>query len=344
MRRSPVALVGTTPETVDEDLRRSLVLADFRGRAAEGRRWVVVADLAWASDLPGANTTPWQLAGALRALRDEHVGGDRIQVVATGRGSDGGLTRGALAAVLAAAKAGPMPLGNRVLVPHDESWRTVPTALPEGPRIPALLPGADVLLLPAITTHAILGVGAAMAQLLTLVFGEVAVPRRWVPGLVPDALRILASQDIRVFTLADGTVCGDGAGPRTIRPSVQNVLVAGADPVAVDAIAARVLGLDPRGLPVFRRCAEAGYGDGDPTGIEVRGEGPVEAAGAAAVPDDTAARLERIAQERAGLPRRLTRTAQDRIWFPLVGRRMARRYARTPWGRLAHDLRERGSA
>jgi len=344
LRRSPVALVSTIPETVAEDLRRSLVLAELRRLAGDGRPWVVAADLAWRGDLPGANTTPWQLAGALAALRDEHVTGDRIRVVATGEGGPGALSRGALGGVMRRFSAHGEALGNRVLVAHDEAWRVLPTVLPEGPRIPGLLRGTDVFLLPTITTHATLGVGAALAQVVSLLLGAVAAPRRLWPGLVVDLLRLLATEDIRVFALADGTVCGDGAGPRTIRPSVQNLLVAGADPVAVDAICAGALGLAPRDLPVLRRCAQVGVGAADPAGIELRGEDPMEAPPAPGVGRDAATWVERLAQERGGLPRKLSRAAQDVVWYPLVGRRVARRYARTPWGRLAGDPAAGGRA
>ena len=41
-----------------------------------------------------------------------------------------------------------------------------------------------------------------------------------------------------VFAVMDGTVCGNGAGPRTMQPVVGNVLLASADQVAIDAVAA----------------------------------------------------------------------------------------------------------
>jgi hypothetical protein len=43
-----------------------------------------------------------------------------------------------------------------------------------------------------------------------------------------------------VFTVMDGTVAGDGAGPRTMIPRVKNLILAASDSVAIDAIAARL--------------------------------------------------------------------------------------------------------
>jgi hypothetical protein len=143
----------------------------------------------------------------------------------------------------------------------------------------------------------------------------------------------------RVFALLDGTVCGEGAGPRTIRPSVQNVLVASGDPVAADVIAARVMGLDPHSMPLFRRCAESGLGAIDPGAMDLRGEDLGDVAAVDLPATGAAVWMERVASGRGGVARRLSRAMQEAIWFPLVGRSVRRRYARTPWGRLHSSYR-----
>src|SRR5437764_9077862 len=75
-----------------------------------------------------------------------------------------------------------------------------------------------------------------------------------------------------VFAVMDGTVMGDGAGPRTMVPRVGNMILASADQVAIDAIAARIMGFDPLSIPYLRMCQERGLGVADTRKIESVGE------------------------------------------------------------------------
>src|SRR5207253_8366114 len=75
-----------------------------------------------------------------------------------------------------------------------------------------------------------------------------------------------------VFATMDGTVMGDGAGPRTMVPRVGNMILASADQVAIDAIAARIMGFDPLSIPYLRMCQERGLGVADPRKIEIVGD------------------------------------------------------------------------
>ena len=75
-----------------------------------------------------------------------------------------------------------------------------------------------------------------------------------------------------VFAVMDGTVMGDGAGPRTMLPRVGNLILASADQVAIDAIAARIMGFEPLAIPYLRMCHERGLGVADPREIEIVGD------------------------------------------------------------------------
>jgi hypothetical protein len=56
-----------------------------------------------------------------------------------------------------------------------------------------------------------------------------------------------------------------------MRPVVKNVLLASSDPVALDAIAAKMMGFDPMTIGFIRMAHEAGLGTGDPAEITVEG-------------------------------------------------------------------------
>ena len=80
-----------------------------------------------------------------------------------------------------------------------------------------------------------------------------------------------------LFAVMDGTFVGDGPGPRCMTPHVKNVILASSDQVAIDAVAAKLMGFDPLSIRFIRLAHDAGLGCGDPRDIEIIGD---ETAGA----------------------------------------------------------------
>jgi hypothetical protein len=70
----------------------------------------------------------------------------------------------------------------------------------------------------------------------------------------------------------DGTFAGDGPGPRCMIPHVKNVILASADQVAIDAVAAKLMGMDPLSIKYIRLAHDLGLGCGDPREIEIVGD------------------------------------------------------------------------
>ena len=72
--------------------------------------------------------------------------------------------------------------------------------------------------------------------------------------------------------MMDGTTAGNGPGPRIMEPVRKDVLLASADQVAIDAVAAKLMGFDPLSIPYIRLAHEAGLGVGRPDEIEIVGD------------------------------------------------------------------------
>ena len=101
--------------------------------------------------------------------------------------------------------------------------------------------------------------------------------RHWTHPVIHETLvdLLMIQQKIHrgIFAVMDGTFAGDGPGPRCMTPYVKNVLLASADPVAIDAVAARLMGFDPlRDLTYVRLAHERGLGCGDTDTIEIAGD------------------------------------------------------------------------
>jgi uncharacterized protein (DUF362 family) len=60
----------------------------------------------------------------------------------------------------------------------------------------------------------------------------------------------------RYFSVVDGIVAMEGNGPVAGDRREAGLIVAGANPVAVDAVCARVMGFDPQRLALLRRAFE----------------------------------------------------------------------------------------
>jgi uncharacterized protein (DUF362 family) len=75
-----------------------------------------------------------------------------------------------------------------------------------------------------------------------------------------------------VFAVVDALIGQEGMGPLLGMPVEMGLVLAGADLVAVDAIAGRVMGFAPDEVPITKAAAERGLGTLDESEIEVVGE------------------------------------------------------------------------
>jgi hypothetical protein len=87
-----------------------------------------------------------------------------------------------------------------------------------------------------------------------------------------DLLAIQKEIHTGVFAVMDGTTAGNGPGPRTMYPVVKNVMLASEDQVAIDAVAAKMMGFDPLSLEYINVAHQDRLGVGDPRDIEIVGD------------------------------------------------------------------------
>jgi uncharacterized protein (DUF362 family)/ferredoxin len=120
-----------------------------------------------------------------------------------------------------------------------------------------------------------------------------------------------------VLNVMDAIVCMDGNGPSGGEPYMANLLMASADPYAMDVVGATLVGMEPLSLPPLKVAAARGLTTGRVEDVQVLG-----------VPLDDA----RMEGFRYG-----TATAVDTGIFPRIVRRFGRKVvaARTTEGALA---------
>jgi len=145
---------------------------------------------------------------------------------------------------------------------------------PKGFSIPRRFIGENIIHLPTVKTHIFTTTTGAMKNAFGGLLNE---HRHWTHPVIHETLvdLLMIQKKIHrgVFAVMDGTFAGDGPGPRCMIPHVKNVLLASADQVAIDAVAAKLMGFDPLADIKFVRLAhERGLGSGDVRDIEIVGE------------------------------------------------------------------------
>ncbi len=277
--RAVVAALRTSPDRVIQDYDRLFDLAHVRDHLDAGARTILKDNISWHFPFPAANTTPWQLESAILALRargfDDQVCVQNKTVVTDAfKGED---------------LNGYLPIFRKYGVPvlynfKDEDMRWVdyrPRApmlvldriYPEGIRLPDFFFGKNIVHLPTVKCHIYTITTGAMKN----AFGGLLNTKRhythsWIHETLVDLLAIQKEIHPGIFAVMDGTTAGNGPGPRTMYPEVKNVILASGDQVAIDAVAAKLMGHDPLSIPYIRLAHEAGLGVGDPREIELAGD------------------------------------------------------------------------
>ena len=283
---APVAILSTSPETVLEDYRRLLSLAGMSDALPKTSETALKINVSWHFFYPGCSTTPWQLEGVIRAMKAEGYDPGRIHgchnrtVVIDAR-----LGERENKQVQVTDAHG---LENEHLYDPEVEWVHIRDAVgemadqflclnevyPEGFHIPKRFIGENIIHLPTVKTHVFTTMTGAMKN----AFGGLLNERRhWAHPVIHEALvdllRIQRKIHSGLFAVMDGAFAGDGPGPRCMIPHVKNVILASADPVALDAVASRLMGFDPlRDVKCIRLAHEAGLGCGDPRDIRVVGK------------------------------------------------------------------------
>jgi len=367
MSKSVVAILQTTPRTILADYHRLMNLAGYQGVVAREADTSLKINISWHFFFPGSSTTPWQLDGVIRAMKQDgydprlvHACHNRTVVIDAHLGE----RENKLLPVVTAHGI------RNVHLYEGEEWVHIREAVgdladtflclndiyPRGFYIPRRFIGENIIHLPTVKTHVFTTTTGAMKN----AFGGLLNERRhWTHARIHetlvDLLRIQQKIHRGLFAVMDGTFAGDGPGPRCMIPHVKNVILASADQVAIDAVAARLMGFDPMSIRYIRLAHDLGLGCGDPRAISVVGD-----------PETTRTEWNFVGPfERMTFASRMQhkiywgplkrpiewslRTAlapwayvasvlyHDTFWYPVLAKARMRLVMASPWGRLFHN-------
>lgn len=133
-----------------------------------------------------------------------------------------------------------------------------------------------IINLPKIKTHGMMALTCAVKNLFGCVSGTRKLRWHLEAGRNRDRfaemLLDLAYLVRSALTLVDGIVGMEGEGPGNGKPRPIGVILAGADPVAIDRVVLGILGLDPTDIPTAVSAHRLGWGVPGLRAIEVIGE------------------------------------------------------------------------
>jgi len=367
MPRTKVAILRTRPATVLEDYHRLMNLAGYQEVIDRAADTALKVNISWHFFYPGSSTTPWQLEGVIRALLAD--GYDRNLIHACHNRTV------VIDAHLGERENKQLPVveahGLRnVHLYEGEEWIPVRDAVgdladrflclnqvyPEGFHIPKRFIGENIVHLPTVKTHVFTTTTGAMKNAFGGLLNE---HRHWTHPVIHQTLvdLLMIQQKIHrgVFAVMDGTFAGDGPGPRCMIPHVKNVMLASADQVAIDAVAAKLMGFDPLSIPFIKIAHDLGLGVGDPSAIEIVGDADAARESWHFVgPFDKMTFASRMQHRIYWGPLKgpiewslktwlapwayiASVVYHDSFWYPLKAKRNMREVLASDWGRLFHN-------
>jgi hypothetical protein len=187
-------------------------------------------------------------------------------------------------------------------------------------------------------------------------FGGLLTKRRhfshqYMSEVLVDLLIIQKQIHPNIMAVVDGTVAGDGEGPRCMIPRVKNVIMAGYDQVAVDTVEASVRGVDRLKLTFIKRENDEGLGCGDIDDIEIISDEDVDYKNvdwgfkvkrSLVIWGDQMVRKGKLKFLEPLLhtflftlgPVMLSKIYHDLYWYNTEGQRRIKKYNETGWGKL----------
>jgi len=353
---SRVAVLETSPETVISDYKKIMELVEYKDQLSRNKKTILKLNLSWTLYYPACSTPPWQLDGVLKCLSQdgyEDILGVENQTVVTHPWKGAYYNKW-------------LPLLEKYGIPFqpltDVKWvkydvKSEMMAMNEifgEVWIPEIFQGSNIIHFPTVKTHGHTTTTGAIKN----AFGGL-IPKyrhhahKKIHEVLVDLLSIQKEIHPGILAVMDGCVCGDGAGPRTMEPYTGNIILASDDQVAVDAVAAHIMGFEPMKIEYIKMAHDKGLGVGDVDQIELRGMEKdqfkslnfnFQTKRSLVVRWDQ--RLRKKTMPIKGLHNLLFNSPifktfifaseyyHDHLWYPMTGKKKINQFKKTPWGVL----------
>lgn len=278
MTKTKVAVLKTAPATVVDDYGKLMRMAEYDKFISKNNDTILKLNLSWTKYFPACSSQPWQVEGVVKTLLDDGFKKEKLfpvenKTVVTNPVQ--GAINNKWMPILQNYELPFIPLPEVEWVKYNFKSKLLKlnSIFPEGILIPKMYIGKNVIHFPTVKTHGHSTTTGAIKNSFGGLLKEVRhYAHKYMHEVLVDLMLMQKELHPGIFSVMDGTVCGDGSGPRTMVPKVKNYILASGDSVAIDSIAAKMMGFDPMKIPYIRMCHEMGLGVGNPSEIEIAGE------------------------------------------------------------------------
>src|SRR6266481_890162 len=235
MPRPKIAVLRTRPQMVVEDYGRLMRLASYRSVIDPAIPTILKLNLSWTKYFPACSSQSWQVEGVVRTLVADGFERNKLfpvenKTVVTNpyRGAQNNLW---------------LPVLERYGLPFialpEVEWTVyhfkspllkLNQIFPQGIEIPKMYPGKQIIHFPTVKTHGHSTTTGAIKNSFGGLLKEVRhYAHKHIHEVLVDLMYMQRELHPGIFAVMDGTVCGDGAGPRTMFPKVKNYILASGD-------------------------------------------------------------------------------------------------------------------
>ncbi|MFQ5970361.1 MAG: DUF362 domain-containing protein [Nitrososphaerales archaeon] len=346
--QSSVGLIKTSPNTVLQDYSYLMRSLNYTKYLPKDKKIILKLNLSWSLYFPACSTQPWQLEGILKTLKEDgytDVVAVENKTVVTNPLE--GAKNNKWSPVLKKYGIDYIPLDQAKWVEYKPKNKLlVLDKIFNKIEIPELFIGNSVIHPPTLKTHGHTMMTGAMKNAFGGLLREVRHHcHRHIHEVLVDLLTIQKEIHSGLFAVMDGTVYGDGAGPRTMFPKIANLLLASNDMVAIDAVASKIMGFEPFEIRKIRLAHEMGLGNGEIEKINVVGLEHSKINLECTTKKSPVIFFDQLLRSSFIEPL-LFRTwffnlcilgsesYHDWFWYPLEGRKRIKKFKETEWGRL----------
>ncbi len=359
MDKSEVGALKTTPERVIEDYGKLMRMVDYQKHLPKDKTTIIKLNLSWSLYYPACSTPPWQLEGVLKTLRAD---GYRDIVAMENRTVVTDLKKGVRLnrwqAVLDKYEVEFVPLTEVEWIKYQAEADTpgIDKTFPDGHLIPKPFIDTNIIHLPTVKTHG----HTTMTGAIKNAFGGLITERRhhahkYIHEVLVDLLKIQKEIHSGIYAVMDGTVCGNGRGPRTMKPVIKDLILASADQVAIDAVSAKIMGFDPAQIKKLKLAGELDLGNNHLKNIRLVGMDLSQENWEFEVGESLVIRGDKLFRKGAlsflepllfhtslfKLPILGSAIYHDYFWYPTVGKARIKRFMQTKWGNLFKNYEAR---
>ena len=367
-----VFIKKVSPSTILEDYADLMDMTHYQDFYSKDEKTIVKLNLSWSKYFPACSSPPWQVEGVLKKMKADGYPGSNIltaenQTVVTS--VEKGLKGNKWGPIIAKYNCFFVPLTKVEFTPFKPKkplHALGSKIFPHGFSIPKFYIGKNIIHLPTFKTHGNTGAkggdfnknnpeaNGGITCAIKNAFGGLLTKQRhfshqYMAEVLVDLLVVQQQIHPNILTIVDGTVAGDGAGPRCMIPRIKNFIIAGYDQVAVDTVAAKMMGFDPLKLPFIKLASDDGLGCADLDEIELIGNDISQenwhfhVSRSLVVWGDQQVRkgklkfIDPLMHNKLLFqmgPQTMSAVYHDLLWYNTVGRMRIKEYNKTAWGQL----------